>query len=63
MSRESSLERPEGWIILPSERWKKQTNDKGLAYYLDLETGETHWFPPCEQCYKVKKNEGGGCCI
>ncbi|CAM9976055.1 unnamed protein product [Ectocarpus sp. 6 AP-2014] len=57
---ESSLERPEGWIILPSERWKKQTNDKGLAYYLDLETGETHWFPPCEQCYK---REGEKVCM
>ena len=52
-SRESSLERPEGWVIKPSERWLKQSNDKGLVYYLDLETGESHWFPPCEQCYKV----------
>ncbi|CAB1110547.1 unnamed protein product [Ectocarpus sp. CCAP 1310/34] len=60
MTRESSLERPEGWIILPSERWRKQTNDKGLAYYLDLETGETHWFPPCEQCYK---REGEKICM
>lgn len=46
--------RPEGWVILPSERWLKQTSEKGLVYYLDLETGESHWFPPCEQCYKVR---------
>ncbi|CAM9374641.1 unnamed protein product, partial [Hapterophycus canaliculatus] len=57
---ESSLERPEGWVILPSERWRKQTNDKGLAFYLDLETGESHWFPPCEQCYK---REGEKVCM
>ncbi|CAM9855318.1 unnamed protein product, partial [Laminaria digitata] len=49
---ESSTTRPEGWTIKPSERWHKQMNDKGLAYYLDLETGKSHWFPPCEKCYK-----------
>eukprot|EP00903_Cladosiphon_okamuranus_P007817 g7563.t1 len=57
---ESSLVRPEGWVILPSERWLKQTNDKGLVYYLDLETGESHWFPPCEHCYK---REGEKVCL
>eukprot|EP00752_Nemacystus_decipiens_P006227 g5617.t1 len=57
---ESSLERPEGWVIKPSERWLKQSNDKGLVYYLDLETGESHWFPPCEQCYK---REGEKVCM
>ncbi|CAN0035449.1 unnamed protein product, partial [Scytosiphon promiscuus] len=57
---ESSLERPEGWVILPSERWQKQTNDKGLVFYLDLETGESHWFPPCEQCFK---REGEKICL
>ena len=51
---ESSTTRPEGWTIKPSERWHKQMNDKGLAYYLDLETGKSHWFPPCERCYKVR---------
>lgn len=55
-SRESSLTRPEGWTIKPSERWSKQMNNKGLVYYLDLETGVSHWFPPCQRCYKARRS-------
>ncbi|CAM9299728.1 unnamed protein product, partial [Ascophyllum nodosum] len=49
---ESTTTKPEGWTIKPSERWIKHMDENGLVYYLDLETSESHWFPPCEHCHE-----------